>query len=554
MRAFYSFLITITAFSVTAQVVEVASDFNYLVFNEYQKRKAQGELKIATDTLDLPFFDDFAYEGPYPDQNLWLDNNVFVNKTIGIDPPSVGMATFDGLNSGGAPYGGAKGRADFLTSQFLDLSSFNPSDDLFLSFFIQAKGRGDSPGETDSLTVEFKNEMEEWEEMASYRLSDASGGFVFRALPILNDDFFHEGFQFRFVNIAGGGFKDLWHLDYVKLIPNGADVPFSSDIAFVNSPSNILKNYTSMPWHHFIENIENEINDEMHISLFNHFEETNSAEPSAFFLEEINTGITVIDEPELLKLNSYVNQKDVPPNQVVEYTNPLPDFANAINDPAFDTGDALTFNFVYEFEQNEETALTAANNVVNRRTVFDNYLAYDDGTGESNLAAKGAGTQLGVKFTTNVGDSLKSIQVHIPHFNGNVENQFFNLRVHLDDLDSEPIFDRDLLRPFYVNNVFDTLQGFTTYRLENFLGEETPVFIPEGDFFIVWQQVNDEFERAIPIGYDLNSSIGYENLFQNIVGGWVPLDPSVPVESLKLKPVIGIEPAINTEVVEVTDE
>ena len=213
MRVFYTFLLIIIAFNATAQVVEVTSDFNHLVFNEYQKRKALGQLKMAADTLSLPFFDDFAYDGPYPDQNLWVDNNVFINKTIGIDAPSVGMATFDGIDFSGSPYGGAKGRADFLTSQYLDLSSFGPEDDLFLSFFIQAKGRGDSPGDTDSLSVEFKNENEEWEEMAAYQIIDADSSFVFRALPILNDDFFHEGFQFRFVNVAAGGFKDHWHLD-----------------------------------------------------------------------------------------------------------------------------------------------------------------------------------------------------------------------------------------------------------------------------------------------------------------------------------------------------
>ncbi len=554
MRIIYTVLLALINMSLVAQITTVSSDFNYLVYNEFVKQQLQTTLRAAPDTLDLPFFDDFAYPGPYPDQNSWIDNNVFINNSIGENPPSVGMASFDGLSSGGTPYGGLSGKADYLTSTFLDLSSFSADDNVYLSFYIQAGGNGDSPEVNDSLLVEFKNSSEEWEKIEAYSKEDVVGGFQFKAIPVLNDDYFHQGFQFRFVNIAEYSFEDFWHLDYVKLVPNGSDVAFSQDIAFVQEPSNFLRNYNSMPWHQFIENVQGELNDEMDISLFNHFDETNSAEPSSFSLIESNTGLSVIDEPELLKLDGSVNQKDVPSNQLVEYTNPLPAFANAIDNPAFDNEDVLEFIFSYEFEQNEETNLTSANNKVSRKTIFDNYLAYDDGTGESNLAAQGAGTQLAVKFTTNVGDSLKAVQFHIPHLNGNVENQFFNLKIWIDDLESDPIFDRDLLRPFYVDNVFDTLQGFTSYRLEDFAGVEQALFIPKGDFYVGWQQVNDENENAIPLGYDLNSPNGFDKIFQNLGGGWEPLASFNKKGSLMIRPVLGNEPAINTEVIEVEEE
>ncbi len=111
---------------------------------------------IVQDTIGLPFFDDFSYDGPYPTNDLWLTNDVFVNNTLGINPPSIGMATFDGLNAGGTPYGRA-GFSDFLVSTYLDLSPYNSDDDVYLSFFIQPKGQGDNPEEEDLLILEFKN-------------------------------------------------------------------------------------------------------------------------------------------------------------------------------------------------------------------------------------------------------------------------------------------------------------------------------------------------------------------------------------------------------------
>ena len=38
------------------------------------------------DTVDLPFVDDFSYEGVYPTADLWTDNDVFVNGQFPRNP------------------------------------------------------------------------------------------------------------------------------------------------------------------------------------------------------------------------------------------------------------------------------------------------------------------------------------------------------------------------------------------------------------------------------------------------------------------------------------
>ena len=55
-------------------------------------------------SLSIPFIDDFSNNSSYPDSNLWQDNSVFVNRNYGVNPITIGVATFDGLNSNGRAY------------------------------------------------------------------------------------------------------------------------------------------------------------------------------------------------------------------------------------------------------------------------------------------------------------------------------------------------------------------------------------------------------------------------------------------------------------------
>ena len=107
------------------------------------------------------------------------------------------------MNSGGAPRGGGFGESDVLTSAYLDLST---GSDIFLSFYIQPQGLGDSPTTSDSLNtfiLEFKNNLDEWIEIAGYNGHDqVNNQFNFFAEPISESQFRFDGFQFRFINIA----------------------------------------------------------------------------------------------------------------------------------------------------------------------------------------------------------------------------------------------------------------------------------------------------------------------------------------------------------------
>ena len=87
-------------------------------------------IKENKSALSVPFIDDFSNNSYYPDSNLWKDNSVFINRNYGVNPITIGVATFDGLNENGRAYnitltGTDSENADTLTSQKIDLSSID---------------------------------------------------------------------------------------------------------------------------------------------------------------------------------------------------------------------------------------------------------------------------------------------------------------------------------------------------------------------------------------------------------------------------------------------
>ena len=114
------------------------------------------------DTISLPFLDDFSKDNIYPDASLWLDSNAFINRDYPITPPTLGVATLDGASKTGCPYdtiitGAGSYPADTLTSKPINLSSLPSDSSVVLSFFWQAKGRGNDPENSDSLILQFRN-------------------------------------------------------------------------------------------------------------------------------------------------------------------------------------------------------------------------------------------------------------------------------------------------------------------------------------------------------------------------------------------------------------
>ena len=181
------------------------------------------------DTIQLPFWDDFSRYSGQPSSEWWANGkDVWVNATLGLNPPTLGVASFDGLNGDGIPHNPTSnfvGPADSLTSKAIDLSTIpaNLRSTVFLSFFWQIKGLGEIPNVEDSLRLQYLSRDSLWvTKWVLYGGEDnLREGFTQQFLPILQPEFYHQGFRFRFqsFNKQTGPF-DHWHIDYVYLNQN----------------------------------------------------------------------------------------------------------------------------------------------------------------------------------------------------------------------------------------------------------------------------------------------------------------------------------------------
>lgn len=126
------------------------------------------------DYIKLPFYDDFSYTLPFPDPALWADNEAFINTGFAVDPPDIGVATLDVLDSLGFVYrniGLFPHYADHLTSRMIRLDSvyseenqiwqeIGPADSVYMSFYFQPQGNGTPPSADDSLVLQFGYNIE----------------------------------------------------------------------------------------------------------------------------------------------------------------------------------------------------------------------------------------------------------------------------------------------------------------------------------------------------------------------------------------------------------
>lgn len=515
---------------------------------------------IQHDTLRLgesggqeAFLDDFSYESIVPPTELWLDEDVYINRTFATDQPSLGVATFDGIDRNGRAYN-TEGLNDRLTSTYLDLTPFSTNP--FLSFWLQPRGLGQAPETDDYMVLEFKESDGTWTIVQEFypeemNLNAGSEAFFF-SFPILSN-FRHKGFQFRFSAYnSGNGIDDIWNLDYVWLSDELATFQSNiTDVALTRLPAAFTAPYTSMPWRHFDGRAADFLPGSYNTYLYNlDNDQALNAGAGVLQVVEANTGIQVLQSN---LLNACC--RTVFSNEGVGYTQDfegLSAVVDVLGNAAFDAEPRLEFEVEYNLTDvtNEQDGLgyeaVATNNRAVTTTVFDHYFAYDDGSAENGVVVQ-EGDQVAVKYTATVDDSLQAVQFNFPRIISNVAGQEFHLQVWVGELDDEPEIRMTFERPFYPSSYYDSLQAFTTYPLFGDNGP-TAVFIPAGDFYIGWEQVSPcDYLDCIPVGFDRNSPQGKSALFfNNNDQGWEPFPEAFLPGSVMLRPIMGSERPISS--------
>ena len=498
------------------------------VLIKYNKTHKLIKTKTSTDTIFLPFFDDFAKPGIYPDSNLWLDMNVYINNTSAENPPTIGVVTFDVLDSVGHLYdnaGPSEFIADKLTSKPIDLN-YSPADSIYLSFYYQAQGfTGNAPEVGDSLILEFKTPQTEWTQIWA-GVFDSVFDFKKVMIPITDTTFLKKGFQFRFYNFAsiGGSYlpswsfnSDYWNLDLVKLDKNRSYLDTINDLTFIYRFNNLLKDFSAIPWPHY--NYDNS-NDKKEINFNYKNIGYDTINTTRYFVRDNYADAS----PSLI--STFGNDNVLPfseTNTTIPYTTNTFELDNSVDSADWHIKLYLLTDTI------ETTKQLRWNDTTRYCQHFYNYYAYDDGTAENGYGISGTGTasaMVAYMYYTLMPDTLRAFQIF---FNRTRNDYTQNIPIYLtvwDNLDGKPnniIYQQSTVTPAFKDSIYE----FVNYKLDE------PIFIQD-TFFIGWQKTQEDL---INIGFDNNTDTK-EKLFYNISGAWTQ---STFKGSLMLRPVFGKE-------------
>jgi hypothetical protein len=465
-----------------------------------RKVSLKPHVRTQADALTLPFFDDFSTVYGKPDPLRWEGKGgVYINNTAAINPPSKGVATFDGLDSTGTPRDFSRtttqGPTDTLTSRPINLAG-QESANVYLSFFWQARGIGELPDPTDSLLLQFKMADGTWNNILTITGQNTTDfKQEIRAVPV---EYCHAAFQFRFRLFSRpAGPYDAWHVDYVYLDRNrNATDRYVRDVATVMQPASLLKNYTAMPLFQLRAD-PSQLKDSVYTSIFN-LHSRGVFTTYNFRVENSYTEQVLINSafPDPSPINSLTRQtKGVRLNQAALL--PAVDSLLLKYTFSFNTGDDNTTIPSVNLQQNDTISGT---------TALHNYYAYDDGTAEFGLGIRQRQGRVACKFYVNTPDTLTSIRMYFTRLESDLRGQTFVLRIwnKLDNTQESVLYEESI--PVRYS---DTLNKFIDFPLR-------PNVIVTDTFYVGWQQSSDDI---LAIGLDKNSNASSQ-LYYNISGAW----------------------------------
>lgn len=491
---------------------------------------------VESDTINLPFWDDFSYSRHTVDSGLWeYGEDVFVSNSRAYLPPSYNVAIFDAFDRSGNAYSTntmAKGLADSLVSKRINLSSYNTSSNVFLSFFWQEGVGEQAPDGDDYLILSFRNSEGAWEEV----FRQNGNGYSADTLVLFNQvfeavnqaRFLHSGFQFKFEllsNLAGD--FDVFNLDYIYL--NEGNTPVNTqnhsydsyeDRTFSKAPGTIFSSYYAVPLKHLTEEWLNE-NLQPTSFIYNNLWAGNANNP--LFATEIFGILTDTLKPTQIIDSAQINGNFLTQNQdTAQFT------AQARNREQLIThllSEKETEDSVYlELQLNLGTTDSLFFETINGTTVYypdlsfrrndtvstiysiHNFYAQDDGSAESSILLNSKNYLVAQEFDIIGENYMTAIDIYIPNIGQNARTKNITLLVWDELTNSET----NILAA--QNVLANPAQG--TNQFQRFILER-PVYLG-GKIFVGYREENDE---PVSIGFDKNSNSA-TNLFYNQSGVW----------------------------------
>jgi len=494
-------------------VTIIAMSQEMVVLNGYNSNFEQTKSTKNNDTLELPFLDDFSKTYPDIDNNLWIDGNVNISRTLSYRPPSVGTVTFDAIDNEQNYYSTSYSiahRADVLTSKpiNLDLSGDNS---IYLSFYYQAQGIADFPETQDSLVLQFYNvENETWETVWATEGTDAhtqEPDFNQVMLQITDEKYQKKGFQFRFYNkaslIAGNNTSmvrncDHWHLDYVYLNNNRDANDLIINEMAIQAPLDFkIDNYKTIPYEHYKSAVaKTNFNFNYEMKFRNNDVQKRDLDSMYIVFRELSS---IVENDTIFLGSASFPQSS---NYTIDGENI--DFQIPITEENQLDYELKTVLITDNYD-------STFNNIVYQNKTFGGNYSYDDGTAEAGYDLVGEGTTHSLvanKFYSYKEDTLTSIQILFNRTFKDAQPQYFYLMVW--DNDPETGLPGDLIHEqqgAYID--FMKANEFQNYPLDS-------SFAVADTFYIGWKKTNEQFMN---VGLDLNTT-GENHKYYNYNGTW----------------------------------
>ena len=492
---------------------------------------------LAQPSLSLPFFDDFSTltQSPalptinQPNPARWQPGSgVYLNNTMSINHPTVGMASFDGLAANGLPYvlnnQFAQGYTDTLASRPINLAALSAADSVYLSFYWQSRGLGESPDVGDSLTLQFQDRTGAWQTVWRAEGGVANNNFVQAFIPVISAAYLHGAFAFRFraYGRESGPF-DTWNIDYVYLNRGRSkNDRFVKDVAVRQSLSPLLKRYTAMPLTQYVVNPAAETADSVTTDINNLFDNFNFT-TFRFIIRDEVSGRVVQDEPQTnttLIPSLSAQRKRIRPA-------PITDFGTATRAVLRYKVDLLTTD-----DQNPSIpgVNLRQNDTISAPAVLDDYYAYDDGTWEFGLQV-GPRERVAVRYILNKPDVISGVRAVIVPFRTNQVGQPFVLSV-FSNSNGRP--GTVLYQKSFATQYGPYRNGFVDFKFDRGIAVNDT-------FYVGYQQISTSDTTFLRLGLDRNSPFGSQ-IFYNGGSNWEQNQRSDALRiqgAFMLRPVMG---------------
>lgn len=548
LRSAIVFILSLCVYCAQAQISEFGIANTSSSKETLQKKSTPLGRENATTPIQLPFWDDFSTSGTTPDTLRWRNGEaVLINNGLAINAPSLGIASFDGVNAQGFGYSAnasSTGKTDSLTSCPIALGGLGAADNVFFNFYYQYGGNGDSPDNSDSIRVDFLNSDGQWINVwpQGASLSRDSDEFEQVIIPLTDAQFFFDGFQFRFQSFGRqSGPFDIWNLDYVYL-NDGESLALSFPDRTISSPlSTIFDEFYSLPARHF----QNDIISNPTFNVGSVDDPTDPPQPYSFIGEvNITSTLNGSQTTENISLGPFTSRQIEPGDINNEF---IGIFSDEVNVPENQDTVDVAVEFILRASDNElpipgstgdfdpilfDTLDFRFNDTLRSNYILADYYAYDDGSAELAAGLNFSGDQLTYQFNLakDTADNVVAVDMYFPFIGTEPSGKVVDV-VILKDLRNEPT--SVLYSERITLGRTETLNEFIRYELRRST-------VVSDSFYIGYRQLS---EGRLGIGLDKSNDSG-DRMFFNLDGVW--RQNQLVRGSLMLRPVFGEEKIVTS--------